>query len=247
MTEHRVAGNTATSTLKLIALLLMLTDHAGKMLLPGVPLLRVIGRMAFPLYAWCMAVGFTCTRSPLRYMLRVLGVGLVSQPLYMLALRHTWLEPNIFLTLALGLAGLWGIREKRAFSHLWAPVLVLMLAVWLRVDYGWRGVLLILLLYAVRESRSAIAALMIAFCLFWGSGSSELTSYLGLSVSRNAFAGLGSLLNPWMRLQTMAILALPLMLMRWNERLRMPTWLGYALYPLHLLLLYGLERLLPLL
>ena len=41
----RPAGNTATGTLKIIALFLMLTDHVGKMLFPNVPELRLIGRL----------------------------------------------------------------------------------------------------------------------------------------------------------------------------------------------------------
>ena len=46
----------------------------------------------------------------------------------------------------LGLAGLWGIREKKALSQFWAPVTAIALATVLRADYGWRGVLFILLL-----------------------------------------------------------------------------------------------------
>ena len=127
-TRIRPAGNTATGTLKIIALFLMLTDHAGKMLFPNIPELRLIGRLAFPLYAWCMIVGFEYTHSVVHYMLRLLLVGLISQPLYIVAMNHTWTQPNIFLTLLIGLGGLWGIREKRWFSHLWAPAAALILA-----------------------------------------------------------------------------------------------------------------------
>ena len=35
--------------------------------------------------------------------------------------------------------------------------------------------------------------------------------------------------------------ALPLMLARFRRNIRMPAWLGYALYPAHLALLYLLE------
>ena len=123
-----IAGNTATGTLKVLALALMFVDHAGKMLFPGVMEMRMLGRAAFPLYCWCMVVGFCHTRSVPKYLLRVLAVGVISQPLYMLALNHTWQEPNIFLTLLLALCGLWAMREKTAFNHLWAPPLLLMLA-----------------------------------------------------------------------------------------------------------------------
>ena len=127
--RRSLAGNTATGVLKLIALALMLVDHAGKMLFPGVLEMRMLGRMAFPLYCWCLVVGFHYTRSVPKYLLRIGLTGLISQPLYMLALNHTWREPNVFLTLLLGLCALWGIREKRWYSHLWAPAAALELAV----------------------------------------------------------------------------------------------------------------------
>ena len=72
---RRPAGNTATTWLKIIALVFMFMDHAGKMLLPGVPEMRMIGRAAFPIYAWCMIVGFHYTRSVPKYLLRILIVG----------------------------------------------------------------------------------------------------------------------------------------------------------------------------
>ena len=115
-----LAGNTATGALKLIALCFMMIDHMGKMLFPQVPEMRILGRIAFPLYAWCMVVGFHYTRNPWRYALRILLVGLVSQPLYMVALNHTWHEPNIFLTLFFALLALmacccafWGVPARR--------------------------------------------------------------------------------------------------------------------------------------
>ena len=40
--------------LKLIAAVSMLCDHAGLILFPGIEALRVIGRLAFPLYAFCI-------------------------------------------------------------------------------------------------------------------------------------------------------------------------------------------------
>ena len=45
-----IAGNTATGTIKVLALALMFVDHSGKMLFPGVMEMRMLGRAAFPLY-----------------------------------------------------------------------------------------------------------------------------------------------------------------------------------------------------
>ena len=217
---RRPAGNTATTWLKIIALVFMFIDHAGKMLFPAVPEMRILGRIAFPVYVWCMIVGFHYTRSVPKYLLRVLVVGLLSQPLYIIALNHTWREPNVFLTLFLGLCALWGVREKKLLSHLWAPAAALILAVLLNADYGWKG----------------------AFFLYWGSSYSLTKSLFGLTVNLNALPDfISPLLSPLLRLETYALLSLPLILIPFGKDLKLPRWVGYALYPGHLLLLYVLE------
>ena len=239
---RKPAGNTATTSLKIIALAFMFIDHAGKMLFPGIPEMRILGRIAFPIYVWCMIVGFHYTRSVPKYLMRVLGVGLISQPLYMIALNHPWNEPNVFLTLFLGLCALWGIREKKAGSQFWAPAAALVLAIVLRADYGWKGVALFILLYAVRDSRPGIAAVMTAFFLFWGSSYSVTKSLFGIPINLNTLpAFLSQLLSPVLRLETYALLSLPFILIRFEKDLKIPRWIGYAIYPAHLALLWGLE------
>ena len=242
--SRKPAGNTATTWLKIIALVFMFIDHAGKMCFPTVPEMRIIGRIAFPIYAWCMIVGFHYTRSVPKYLLRVLITGLVSQPLYMLALNHTWKQPNIFLTLFLGLCALWGIREKKYLSQIWAPAITLVLATVLGADYGWRGVLLFIMLYAVQESRPGIAAVMVSYFLFWGASYSITKSLFGLPINMDVLpAFLSQPLSAFMRMEAYALLALPLILIRFKKDLKLPRWVGYALYPAHLAALYALEQL----
>ena len=205
----------------------------------------MLGRIAFPLYCWCLAVGADYTRSFPKYILRMLVMYAVSQPFYMVALNHGWNEPNIFLTLAVGLLGLWGMREKRYGSQYWAPLLAMALAVVLECNYGWAGILLMLMLYQVKDSRGAIACVMIVFCLYWGSSSSTLKSLFGVDLTGVGDWPLGTMLKPFLKLQAMAVLSLPFMLMRHlPQRLasfRLPKWVSYGLYPAHLLLLIGLE------
>ncbi|QUC66516.1 TraX family protein [Aristaeella hokkaidonensis] len=241
--SRKPAGNTATTWLKIIALVFMFIDHAGKMCFPAVPEMRILGRIAFPIYAWCMIVGFHYTRSVPKYLLRILITGLVSQPLYMIALNHTWRQPNIFLTLFLGLCALWGIREKKYLSQIWAPVAAMALAIFLGADYGWRGVLLFIILYAVQESRPGIAAVMVSYFLFWGSSYSITKSLFGLPINMDALpAVLSQPLSAFLRMETYALLALPFILIPFKKDLKLPRWIGYALYPAHLAALYALEQ-----
>lgn len=244
---HAPAGNPATGWLKVIALGFMFADHAGKMLCGNLLEMRLLGRIAFPLYLWCMVVGFHYTHSVWKYILRVAVMGLLSQPLYNLVLNHTWSELNVFFTLALGLCALWGLREKKWGSHIWAPAAALSLAVVLHTDYGWKGILLLMLLYTVRDSRPGIAAVMIAFGLFWGNSTQQFRMVFGLNLTPLLNAPvLKDILPSFLHLQTMCIAALPLMLVRIPRKwdLKMPMWLGYAIYPAHLVVLYALEKLL---
>ena len=73
-----VALNRDTNLLKLVAMLAMLCDHAGKILFPQYHVMRIIGRFAFPVYAYCLAVGCVYTRNPLKYLKRLVLAALIS-------------------------------------------------------------------------------------------------------------------------------------------------------------------------
>lgn len=235
----RIAGNKNTSFLKIIAIACMLIDHAGVVFFKNAAEMRLIGRIAFPLYAWCIVVGGEYTRNIWLYALRLLIVGLISQPLFMWGLNHQWNELNIFATLLLGLMGIAGSRERKWGSQFWAPALVIALSCMIQVDYGWEGVLLILCLWACRKQKSALIAVMICFCLFWGQGTFNIGSLFGIRIpSSYSFLPKGyKLTSAITKIQFSAILALPLMLIPMNFSFRLPKWIAYSVYPAHLLIL----------
>ncbi|MFR5853573.1 MAG: TraX family protein [Lachnospiraceae bacterium] len=156
--DERLAGNLDTSLLKTLALLFMLIDHLGVALFGNLLEMRVLGRIALPLYAWCLVVGNVKTRHPLRYFGRLLLLAAISQPLYMMALNHTWQHLNILFLLALATAAIQGIRLHRYGSQFWGPALCYLALGFCEIDYGWRGLTFILLLYPARESRGGLAA-----------------------------------------------------------------------------------------
>lgn len=239
--DQTLAGNRDTSFLKVLALCLMLVDHLGATLFRGVPELRLLGRMAFPLYAWCLVVGSVKTRDPFRYGMRLLGLGLVAQPLYMMALNHGWANLNILFSLVLGLCAIYGIQRKWCYSQFWGPALCYALLTVLQMDYGWRGLTFILVLYGARKTKSGLIAAYMAYALFWGASSSAVTTLFGLPLPFLQWAGGSGILSALFRIQGMVWLSLPLIALQTNTGLRMPQWLGYALYPMHLVLLIVLR------
>ena len=227
--------------LRLVAMVTMFIDHLGVVFFPGIPELRIIGRIAFPLFCWGIVQGFEFTRDWRRYALRLFVMALVAQPFYMLALRHTIREWNVLATLLLGLLSLVGMRKRWYLSHIWAPLICLAIAAMQSMDYGWRGVLLIQLMYLARRSRGGLAAMFVAFCLYWGAQSSQVTSFLGLPLRLGLnppFSGIEGMLFSFLRLQGLAILALPFILINTRSGIRVNRWVNYLMYPGHLLLLW---------
>ena len=230
-------GNTDTGLLKLLALVFMIIDHSGKMLFASVPEMRIIGRIAFPLYGWCLVVGSEYTKNIWRYALRIAIVGLVAQPFYMLGLRHTWVEPNIFLTLLLALLGIIAIKEHKYCSHIWGPTLAVVLGAVLHPDYNWPGVFFVLMLYGARKSRGGLFVAFLSFAAFWGGNGSPVTQVFGWRLPIFDIPYISNIATPFFRTQALAWMALPLILFSTNTRFKLPKWLGYAAYPGHLAIL----------
>lgn len=77
----RLSGN----QLKLIALVSMTFDHVGKELFPGLTLLQILGRLAFPIFAYMIAEGCRYTKNRRRHLLHISGLALLCQLAYLLA------------------------------------------------------------------------------------------------------------------------------------------------------------------
>jgi hypothetical protein len=247
---RNVRLNTDTGFLKLVAIITMAIDHTGAAILPQYPILRVIGRIAFPIFAYSMAVGCVYTRDMRRYMLRMLLLALVSQPLYALGLNHTtstmnamrfdvdplmnavrwylmsWNRPSILVSLMAGMLLIWCFKDKRyALAAVFAAVILYFQAY---LDYGWRGIALMLLFYAFLEYPGASFAWVLGFMLWWGISGGG--GYRAGSLSFST--------------QTFAVLALPLIYLPTRTNLKLPKWFFYLFYPAHLAALYAAQQLL---
>ena len=85
----KLKTNLDTDFLKLIAILSMVIDHVGSAFFPQYPVFRWIGRLAFPIFAYCLTVGLLYTHDIKKYLIRLGIFALVSQPFYIFAF-HPW-------------------------------------------------------------------------------------------------------------------------------------------------------------
>lgn len=108
--------------LKKIALVSMVIDHAAVGLIEQSELasgaawslcgtaMRLVGRVAFPLFAFMIAEGAAHTRDRKKYALRLLLLAVISEIPFNLVAGRTWFFPadqNTVFTLLLGLLAIW--------------------------------------------------------------------------------------------------------------------------------------------
>lgn len=152
-----IQGNLNTDFLKLIGILTMTIDHIGKVFYYDIVWFQIIGRVTFPLFAYCLVVGFLLTSDIQKYCKRLALFAIFSQPFYIWAFEYSWYELNIFFTLLLGLISINLISKRK-----WLLYLILLIACAIpEFDYGIQGVLLINFIYILRNNRVASLLLLI--------------------------------------------------------------------------------------
>ena len=183
-----------SDVLKVIAMAAMLIDHIGYMFFPQHALFRSVGRLAFPIFAYQLSVGYEKTSSLKNYAGRLLVFGLISQAPYSFfspGLEFKPLQLNIMFTLLAGLGvirlydlGISGLKEYsengdiRKAAYGVGFLLALCMAIVLpealsisfggfRMDYGFYGLLLILLFHLFKDNRAKTVAGYIALSLVY--------------------------------------------------------------------------------
>jgi TraX protein. len=121
---------------------------------------HIIGRIAFPLFCLLLIEGFLHTKDLKKYALRLLAFAFISEVPFDFAFRQTMLEfqrQNIFFTLFIGLLVLIGLKkfeEKSLQKRLMQMNIIIagmIIANFLNTDYGALGIVLIAILYLLRE------------------------------------------------------------------------------------------------
>ena len=209
--------------LKLIALISMTCDHVGLQLFPDVLLLRILGRLALPIYAYMIAEGCRYTRNRKRYLLRMASLAALCQVVYFFAMDSLYQCILVTFTLSLCLIFAmdnWQNRGDTAsrLLALGTLILVFLLCVVLpdflpgfEIDYGIMGVLLPVLIYFGKPSHHYLLVGLILLGFTYGG------------------------------IQWCSLAAIPLLAVYNDQRGKYNIGkLFYIYYPLHLVVIYGI-------
>lgn len=143
--------------IKIIACITMVFDHIKY----AIPITEnwitvYLGRVAFPLFAFLITEGYMHTSNLKKYIERLIVFGLISQIPFMLfrTLVGEWKMLNIMFTLLLGLLAITAY-DKISKKYISIPICIVLIILGelLKVDYGWFGVALVLILYVFKKQK----------------------------------------------------------------------------------------------
>lgn len=136
----------------LVAMLTMLIDHVGLVFFPDQEWLRVIGRIAFPLYAFGIVQGYRYTSNLKRYFTRLAGLAVISQIPYVLLFDVTRL--NVIFLFLVALLSLYVVDHCKK-RHAVPFVFFLAILSSPFIEYGVYGILLVFV-YRYFEGRQIV-------------------------------------------------------------------------------------------
>ncbi len=219
--SYRILDGT---TLKIIAMICMVFDHVGDNFFPEQTWMRIIGRIALPIFAFCVAEGFSHTHDRGKYLLRMGIFACISEIPFDLATSGKILEfthQNIMITFFWSILGLMcyeKITERKTKAATIFGILELFVfaagSLVLQMDYNILGVGLICIYWFLRSKAPV-----------WNHIAAMVYHLLLRNVGIYTYGLLGFL---------------PLFLYN-GKRGKGLKWLFYVFYPAHLLVIWLLK------
>lgn len=177
--------------LKLIAIITMTIDHIG--IVFGTSfynLLRAVGRLSFPIFAFLLTEGYVHTKSFSKYFLRLLVLALISEVIYDYVFFGSFIyrgANNIFFTLALGLLTLFLLDKSKGLikkyfkdkvdlfiilpiTYLLIIVIMGLMGEFLNFSYGMLGILVISFFYLFKDNFPLVVISVTLSTLILGEG-----------------------------------------------------------------------------
>ncbi len=216
--------------LKIIGVITMLFDHVGDAIIGKFSFCNLIGRIAFPIFAFQAVQGYIYTKDFKKHMLKLFIFACISQIPFMLFLStftEEILTLNIFFTLFLGLLALFVYDKcKNKVLGFLFVILTSIIAYFIHVDYGTFGILLMFCFYFFKDKKGSMAITTIVLCFLRFVPDIIATPVLW-----------------YIYIQYAIFTALSLIFILFYNKNEGPKakYFFYIFYPLHLLILYFLH------
>ncbi len=248
-TTYNRLGFLSGSTLKILACIFMAFDHVGVIFFPSLAIFRMIGRLAFPLFAYFIAEGCKYTRNKLRRFLTVFIVGALYMLFYWI--YEGTLYCNVFITFSISIILIYLLQwAKKLFFNDKKSILALLAiaAIGAVAVATWLLTKIVYLEYGIK---GAILAFLISLPDFKGVGAPKLLKkldnhYVGLICMALGVAFMCIHANLG-KIQLFSLLSVVLLMFYNGEPgNRKLKYVFYIFYPAHLLIIEGISILLTL-
>lgn len=171
--------------LKIIAVITMFCDHFGDAFVGHFSFFNLIGRIAFPIFAFQISEGFKHTKNIKKYFVRLFIFAVISQiPFYLFSKKFN-LDPsslNVFFTLFLGLLAIivfdyfeklenkeLNVRlfeiEIKKYIGMFLCLIIAGLGELINVDYGFWGIIVIFAFHLFKNNKLAMIISFITLCI----------------------------------------------------------------------------------
>lgn len=221
------------NTIKILALIFMTIDHIGVMLFPYIKILRIIGRLSFPLFAFMIAEGCIYTKNKLKHFLMIFILGIVCQIVFYIVDGDIY--QGILITFSLSILIIYSIDyaiKSNKFINFLLPMFTITVVALLNYvlplafskgafyfDYGFSGTMLAVLIYLPK-----------------GKWLKILFAFIGL-----IFVSLEAQWNT----QWWSLLSLIILMFYSGQKGKLNLkYLFYVYYPLHFAIIYAISFLL---
>ena len=196
-------------SLKIIGITAMVIDHIGIIFFPQVSILRVIGRLVLPIFAFGIVAGYKHTSNVDKYFWRIFWFGVLSQIPFMLSIGSP--DLNIMFSLSLGLLFIHFWDTKRY----WFMLTIIGIIYFVPIEYNFYGLAMIFIFYIFQNNKIANIYLQLINSLL----------YFVFHFSLIQFYALGGVL-------------VALYLPQRNKQISLNKYFFYWFYPTHLFVLF---------
>lgn len=214
----------------------MVCDHSSNIFINGTSYLNLIGRIAFPIFAFQLVTGYTHTKNLKKYVVRLFIFACISQIPFMLFLS-TYTERfllNIFFTFLLGILTMY-IYDKlntKKYGKLIAFISMLLIsaiAYFIKVDYGAFGIILIFIFYLFKDNKPLMCITFYLLCFI------KYLIYTLINPTLNAH---------YLIINICTFLSIIFILFYNGKQGKKIKYFFYIFYPLHLTILYIIKMVL---